>query len=66
MVNTSLTRQNNVSFVALLSPGNRSEPKLFGIVAIKAIKNIDREDELDTSYGIEYTLSNARPKTESQ
>lgn len=50
----------------MLSPGDRSELKLFGIIAVNVLRNIDREEELDVSFGIDYTLRNIRSGAESQ
>lgn len=59
MVKVSYSRQNNVSVVRISRLGSRSELRLLGIIAMKAIKNIDREGNLHTCYGSEYAFSNA-------
>lgn len=40
MVNRSNPEQDRVSFVEILSPGSRSELKLFHIIAIKALQTL--------------------------
>lgn len=45
MVKRSYPKQNNLSMVHILFPGNWWVLKLFGIITIKAIKNIDREEK---------------------
>lgn len=50
----------------MLPPENRSDLKPFGIIAVKALKNIDGEEELYVIYGSKYTFSNARSNAESQ
>lgn len=62
----SHSRQNNVSVVYILSPENRSELQLFGIIAIEAMKNIDRGEEIFASYGNEYRFFKGRPNTGNQ
>lgn len=45
MVNKAHQRNNNLLFVQMFSPGNHSEMKLFGILAIEAMKNTGRREE---------------------
>lgn len=40
----SYSTQNNVARVQILSPGNRSELKLYSIIVIKPLMNIDRSN----------------------
>lgn len=66
MVRRSHSTQSRVTFVQMLSPENQSELVLFGIIAIYAMSNIDRGEELYASHGTRYTFRNATPNTGSQ
>lgn len=46
VVKISQPRQNNVSFVRMLSPGNHSDVRLLGIKGLRALKNINTEERL--------------------
>lgn len=50
----------------MLSQGNRSELKKFGAIAIKAIENIDKGEQLYVSSGTEYTFLNVTSTNKSQ
>lgn len=54
----SHTRKNNVSFVKTFSPMNGSVLKLYSIIAIQSLRNIDREDALYLSNSSKYTFLN--------
>lgn len=64
LVKRSHQKKNNVSFVQMLSPENRSTLKLFYLIAIEALKNIYRGVELYASYGRQYIFPNNRSSTE--
>lgn len=49
-------RKNIFSFSQMPPLGNRSELKLSGIIAMAAMKNVDRENTLYVSYGSGYLL----------
>lgn len=62
----SSTGQSNVSFVQMLFPENRSDPKLFDIIANKVLRKVDREVDLYVRYGTKYTISEVIRSTGSQ
>lgn len=66
MMKRSYPRHKNISFIQVMSTGNRSDLKLFGIIAINAMKNIDREEDLYVRYGSEHTFLNAKYSTAFQ
>lgn len=51
MVKRSPQRKNNVSLVQMLSPGNQSELKLYGTIAMKKLGKIDKGEDLYLKYG---------------
>lgn len=50
----------------MLYSENRSVLKLFGIMAMKAMKKFDEEEKLLVRYGRHYTFPNGRYNRESQ
>lgn len=62
-VKISHPKQNTLSFVQILSQGNRLGLKLFCITAIKASTNIDRGEELYSIYGSDYTFPSVTSNT---
>lgn len=65
-MNRSNPRQNNVPFVQMLSPGNRSALMLFIIIAVNALKIIDREKGLYSSYNSKPIMLKASSNTKIQ
>lgn len=59
-------RQNNVSFIQILSPGNRPDMKLFEIMAIKAMKSTDIGEKFYASCASENTSLIVGCKSKSQ
>lgn len=55
MSRISKPEPNNVSFAQTLCPGNSLDPKLFGIISSKALKNDERLENLYVTYSSEYT-----------
>lgn len=53
----SCSIQNDVSFVQILSTGNRTDLKLHAIVAINTVSRIGRGEELYVKSSIEYIFS---------
>lgn len=49
--------ENKVFFVRMLSADSASEPKDFRIIAVKVLRNVEKEEELYVNYGPEYRFS---------
>lgn len=49
----------------MLPPANRSDPKLDGIVAIKILSSLNREEEIFIIYSTEYIFCNVQPSVRS-
>lgn len=57
MVERSPQRKDNVSFLRLFFPKNQLELQLYDVGAIKALRCIDKEENLCLRYGRQYTYS---------
>lgn len=66
MLRSSHSRQRNVSFVQIYSTRSLSELKLFDIIVIKDLSNIDRGEDLYASHCTGYTFSKVGSSSESQ
>lgn len=65
MVKILHPRQNSLPFLQTLSPRNRLDLKLSGIIVTKDLKNVDTGGELHASYSCEYKFPNDMFSTKS-